>query len=202
MRFGMRRGAVAAGGVLLSVVLVGCSSGSAERNEDSADTTTSGSTSSASAGSAIPNPKDATAVDVCELLPEDVATQLGVQPEGKKRDNVLGATETDNCTWKSQGGLISVAMSPVKDRSLDTYYNNQSEYVDFERITVQGNPGVRANKVKPMGSGSCGMFLATQQSQLVQSFAILQSEEAGVTDPCALAKKALRLSLPSWPAAE
>ncbi|GAB3559768.1 hypothetical protein GCM10027444_42800 [Actinopolyspora lacussalsi] len=200
----MRRGAVVAGGVLLSVVLAGCSSGSAEQNGDSAGTTTgkSASSSESSSDSAIANPKDATAVGVCELLPKKAAAQLGVQPDGKKRDNVLGATQTDNCTWKSQEDFTAIALSPVVNRSLDTYYEHESEYVDFERITVHGYPGIRSNKVKPMESGSCGMHVAVQEDQLVQSFATVPSDDPGSADPCALAKKALRLSLPSWPAAE
>ncbi|SDP81324.1 Protein of unknown function [Actinopolyspora xinjiangensis] len=197
----MRRGAVAAGGVLLSVVLVGCSSGSAEQNEDSADTTTGGSTSSASSGSAIPNPKDATAVDVCELLPEDAAAQLGIYPDGRKSENDVSAPGTYRCTWENED-FVSVSLSPVQGRSLDTYYEHESDYVDFERITVHGYPGVRSNKIKPMEAGSCGMHVAVQEDQLVQSFATVSHDEIGSADPCALAKKALRLSLPSWPAAE
>ncbi|WP_176797810.1 DUF3558 domain-containing protein [Actinopolyspora mzabensis] len=198
----MRRSGVIAGGVLLSVVLAGCSSGSAEQNGDSAGTTTGESTSSSesSSGSAIANPKDATAVGVCELLPKEAAVQLGVQPQGEKEEVESGSAPA--CVWESAEDFTSVSLSPVQGRSLDTYYEHESEYVDFERITVHGHPGVRSNRVKPMESGSCGMHVAVQEDQLVQSFTTVPSDDTGSADPCALAKKALRLSLPSWPAAE
>ncbi|SDK48304.1 Protein of unknown function [Actinopolyspora mzabensis] len=200
----MRRGALVAGGVLLSVVLAGCSSGSAEQNGDSAATTTgkSPSSSASSSDSAIPSPKDATAVGVCELFPQEAASKLGVQPQGRKSENDISDPGSYRCTWENENATTTVSLSPTQGRSLDTYYARESEYVDFERITVHGYPGVRSNKVKPMESGSCGMHVAVQSDQLVQSFATVPSDDTGSAEPCALAKKTLRLSLPSWPAAE
>ncbi len=53
-----------------------------------------------------------------------------------------------------------------------------------------------------MTGGSCNIFLASKQGQVVQSYSRLNSDDTGKVDPCAKAKKALKLSVSSWPAAE
>ncbi|PRW64232.1 hypothetical protein CEP50_06245 [Actinopolyspora mortivallis] len=157
------------------------------------------STTPAGSGERIANPKDATAVGVCELLPAEAASELGVQQQGEKSTNELGGSGTPACTWESRDGLTSVALSPAPDRSVRIYRKNRSQYVDYEEFEVGGYPVVRANKVKPMESGSCGMFIAAQENQLVQSFAAVPAEQVGKSDPCSLAEKALELSVSSWP---
>ncbi len=53
-----------------------------------------------------------------------------------------------------------------------------------------------------MSGGSCDVFLASKKNQVVKSYFRLNAEDTGKVDPCDLSKKALKLSVSSWPAAK
>ncbi|WP_245755359.1 DUF3558 domain-containing protein [Actinopolyspora alba] len=187
---------------MLTLVLAGCSSGSNGQKDSPGDASVSDNTSPSTSQSeiAIPSPKDVTAVDVCGLMPGDAASKLGLGPDGEKDEG--GSSASSACVWENSESYKSVSLSPILDRSLSVYYENTSEFVDFKKLKILENPGVRANKSKPMESGSCSVYVATRQNQLVNSFATVPVNEIGKSDPCVPAKKALELSLPSWPAAK
>ncbi|WP_157062906.1 DUF3558 domain-containing protein [Actinopolyspora mortivallis] len=192
----LRRLARLGAGVLV-VVLAGCSAGAGQ--QDPPEGQPSSSSPETGSGMEIAHPKDAAAVDVCDLLPEEAATSLGVQQQGEKSTNNLAGSGTPACTWESREGKTKVSLSPAPGRSIRTYRQHKSEYVDYKEFEISGYSVVQANRVKPSEAGSCGMFLVAQEKQLVQSFVTLPVEQVGKTDPCSLARKALRLSVSSWP---
>ncbi|WP_242687730.1 MULTISPECIES: DUF3558 domain-containing protein [unclassified Actinopolyspora] len=202
---GVRRGAAAVSGLVLSVVLAACSGGSGADSgaPSSQSRSADASGSQGSSGVDIANPKEAAAVDVCSLLPEQAASSLGLQNEGEKQSNGLGPSLPDSCEWSTAESIgTSVSLSVVGDRSIQTYFDNKSSYSDFEGFEISGNPAVRANKDDPMTGGSCAVFLATKKNQVVKSFSTIPARDVGKVNPCDLSKKALKLSVSSWPAAE
>lgn len=197
-----RRATTLAGGLVLATVLAACSGGSGAEGPSTGAKNPSAAPQ-ASSGPEIANPKDAAAVDVCSLLSSEAATTLGVKLEGEKDSNGLKSSLPDACTWESpDGGSSKISLTAIDGRSIQVYYRNQSTYVDFKKLTIAGYPAVRANRNDPMVGGSCSVFLATKKNQTVMSASRLNARDTGTVDPCMKAKKALGLSLPSWPAAK
>ncbi|NHD19454.1 MULTISPECIES: DUF3558 domain-containing protein [unclassified Actinopolyspora] len=202
---GFRRSATVVGGVVLSVVLAACSGGSGadSGSPSSGSRSADASGSQGSSGVEIANPKDAAAADVCSLLPAEAASQLGLKTEGEKKSSMTNPEASDACYWESpDGGATKNSFAVSDGRSIQQYYDNPDSFYDFEKMTIAGYPAVRANKGDPMSAGSCGIFLASKQDQVVQSFSSLNAEDTGKVDPCVRAKKALKLSVSSWPAAK
>ncbi|WP_092602423.1 DUF3558 domain-containing protein [Actinopolyspora xinjiangensis] len=206
---GVGRAATVAGGLVVSMVLAGCASSGSADGSDGADgtdgSTTSSVDSSASSersGVEIANPKDAAALDPCDLLPAGAAESLGLKTQGQKQSNIFGSSLPDLCDWESpDGGEEHVSLSAIDDRSIEKYHENKSKYKDFEKIEVSGYPAVVANRINPADNGMCAIFLASQENQVVGSAVTVPVDDVGQTNPCDMAKKALKLSLPSWPAA-
>src|SRR5690606_30633733 len=73
-------------------------------------------TSEESSAVQIPNPKDATAVDPCDILPNQTATELGLLPEGRP------AEEENLCQWVSEDRSLYVAFAPLENRSIQEYF--------------------------------------------------------------------------------
>ncbi|WP_092525133.1 DUF3558 domain-containing protein [Actinopolyspora saharensis] len=200
---GFRRSIVAAGGVTLSVVLAACSGGAGDESPASGSQSTETSSSQTTPGVDIANPKDATAVDVCSLLPEEAAQKLGVQAQGEKESNLTSSeSSTEPCVWESEYGATSVSLAPLSNSSIKQYLDGSDSYSDFKELTISGHPAVRANRNDPMTGGSCNIFLASKQGQVVQSYSRLNSEDTGNVDPCVKAKRTLELSVSSWPVAK
>ncbi|WP_460328631.1 DUF3558 domain-containing protein [Actinopolyspora lacussalsi] len=181
-----------------------CSGGSAPESPGSEERSAESSASRNAAGPEIANPKDATTAKVCELLPAEAARELGLQPRGETPEGNLTLPDeaADRCVWKSSYGATSVSLTPLAGRSIQQYYDNPQSYVDFKKLNIAGYPAVRANRDDPMSGGSCDIFLATKQNQVVKSYWRLNAADTGEVDPCGNAKKALRLSVSSWPAAK
>ncbi|ASU77029.1 DUF3558 domain-containing protein [Actinopolyspora erythraea] len=200
---GVGRAATVAGGLVLSMVLAGCaSSGSADGTDGSATSSVNSSASLERSGVEIANPKDAAALDPCDLLPEGAAESLGLKTQGQKQSNIFGSSLPDLCDWESpNGGERHVSLSAIDGRSIEKYYKNRSKYKDFKKIELSGYPAVVANRVKPVDNGMCAVFLASQENQVVGSAVTVPVDDVGQTNPCDIGKKALKLSLPSWPAA-
>ncbi|MCX2733293.1 DUF3558 domain-containing protein [Saccharopolyspora sp. NFXS83] len=152
-------------------------------------------------GVEVPNPKDASAVDVCELLPAQAAQGLGLSPEGKKSENSLNEDLAGNCMWHTPDGAIAVGLASHGDRTLQSYYDNSADFVDFEKLDIAGYPAVRANTSDPKSDGGCAIFLASKSDQVVQSMSIVPTADINSVDPCDLSKRALEASVASWPAA-
>lgn len=199
----LRRTAIAGIGLAASLVLAGCAGSSGGENgsgDTEAQKASKSSVPQASGGPEIASPKNAAAVDVCNLLPSDAAAKIGVKPQGEKQTNSLNAETSPSCAWTSPDGRQFVSLAAFDGRSIQTYYKNKDSYVDFQKLTIAGYPAVRANKVDPKSSGSCALFLATKNNQVVG--ANVQTPDAGQVDPCGVGKKMLKLSLPTWPAAK
>ncbi|WP_157062952.1 DUF3558 domain-containing protein [Actinopolyspora mortivallis] len=200
-----RRGGVVAGGVVVSVLLAACSAGSpAEPPSASGGPTTESSTSSDPSGVEIADPKDAMAVDECQLLTAEAAQKVGVRAQGEKKKENLTLPDEDpkTCIWESASGSTSIFLTVLSDRSIQQYYDNPDYFVDFKKLRIAGYPAVRANQDDPMTGGSCDVFLASKRNQVVKSTSFLPSDEVGTVDPCELSKQALELSVSSWPDAE
>ncbi|NYH80825.1 hypothetical protein FHR84_004193 [Actinopolyspora biskrensis] len=199
---GFRRSAIVVGGVVLSAVLTACG-GSGAESPSIEDQSTGTSDSQSSSGAEITNPKDAAAADVCSLLPVEVASQLGFKEQGEKESSMTNPEASDACYWESpDGGATKNSFAVSDGRSIQQYYDNPDSFYDFNKLNISGYPAVRANKDDPMSAGSCNIFLAPKQDQVVQSHSTLNAEDTGKVDPCAQAKKALKLSVSSWPAAK
>lgn len=148
---GFRRSIVAAGGVTLSVVLAACSGGAGDESPASGSQSTETSSSQTTPGVDIANPKDATAVDVCSLLPEEAAQKLGVQAQGEKESNLTSSeSSTEPCVWESEYGATSVSLAPLSNSSIKQYLDGSDSYSDFKELTISGHPAVRANRNDPM----------------------------------------------------
>ncbi|GAA2356157.1 hypothetical protein GCM10009854_37820 [Saccharopolyspora halophila] len=150
-------------------------------------------------GSKISNPKDALSVELCSLLPPEGASAVGLDPAGEIDDGPkLSDDAAETCLWKSPDGHDSLRFSVLTDRSIKDYHDNKSQYSDYQELTIGGYPAVRANKADPAQSGSCSIFLAVADRQVVHAYAA----QASITDPCAISQKALESSVPTLPAAK
>ncbi|MGJ7909125.1 DUF3558 domain-containing protein [Actinopolyspora sp. H202] len=199
-----RRGVVVVGGLLLTTVLAACSADSTGQNGSSAETTTGSVTSSASqSGIEIDNPKDAIALDPCELLSNDARTTLDMEADGESIPNDLKPSLPDICRWENvENSFTTVSLTAFSDRSIQQYYDNKSTYGYFEKLDVSGYPAVVANTEDPDNSADCAMYMAASANQVVMSSTDISPDDVGKVNPCDLSRKALKLSLPSWPAAK
>src|SRR5690606_42162820 len=100
-------------------------------------------TSEAAPAVQISNPKDATAVDPCDILPNQTATELGLLPEGRP------AEEENLCRWVSEDFSLYVSFTPLENRSIQEYYDNKTAFVDYGELTIAGYPTVRGNQGNP-----------------------------------------------------
>lgn len=148
-------------------------------------------TSEAAPAVQISNPKDATAVDPCDILPNQTATELGLLPEGRP------AEEENLCRWVSEDRSLYVSFTPLENRSIQEYYDNKTAFVDYGELTIAGYPTVRANQGNPAEDGFCDFFLATNDNQVLHA----AGRDSSYTDPCGLAQKALEAAVSNLPAA-
>ncbi|MGJ7908997.1 DUF3558 domain-containing protein [Actinopolyspora sp. H202] len=200
----IRRGSVIAGGLVLTMALAACSSNSTGQTGTPEDTTTSNVTSSASqSGTGITNPKNPVALEPCELLPNEATATLGVTTNGERTPNDLKPNLPDLCVWKGETtDSKEVSLVAFPGRTIQQYYDNKSSYGYFEKLEVSGHPAVIGNTEDPTKSSGCAMYMAANENQIVLSSTFISTENIGKTNPCDLAKQALELSLPSWPAAK
>ncbi|WP_219905422.1 DUF3558 domain-containing protein [Actinopolyspora mortivallis] len=188
----------------MSAVLAACGGSGAQPSPEPGDPSMAGSSTSQDSSTVeIANPKDVTAIDVCDLLPDSAASSLGMKPEGERKSNGLKESLPDACVWEDpDDGGSKISLTAIDGRSIQVYYDNRSTYQDFEKINVEGYPAVRANKISSENLGSCNIFLGVNQKQVVMTRVRLNNEETGAVNPCDRAKRALELSVSSWPDAE
>ncbi|ASU77027.1 hypothetical protein CDG81_00300 [Actinopolyspora erythraea] len=200
----LRRGALFAGGLALTMALAACSSDSTGHPDSPAETTTGNATSSGSqSGTGITNPKNPAALEPCELLTNEAASTLGVTTNGERRQNDLKPDLPDLCTWKGEyNDSKRVTLVAFPDRTIQQYYDNKSNYGYFEKLDISGHPAVIGNTEDPAKSSGCAMYMAANEKQVVLSSTFIPTKDIGQVNPCDLAKQSLELSLPSWPAAQ
>ena len=124
---------------------------------------------------------------------------MSLNPTGERDDTPkISADTADACVWKSPDGHNSVSLSVLPDRSIKDYQANKAQYADYQELSVAGYPAVRANQADPAQAGSCSLFLAVSDHQMLGAFTI----QSPITDPCASSQKALEATLPTLPAAK
>ncbi|MGJ7908999.1 DUF3558 domain-containing protein [Actinopolyspora sp. H202] len=199
-----RRSTVIAGVLTLAIALSACSSNSTGQTGTPEETATSSTGSSASqSGSGITNPKNPAALEPCELLPNEATATLGVGTKGEREPNDLKPNLSDICTWEGEEtDSKEVALVAFQGRTIQQYYDNKSNYGYFKKLEVSGHPAVIGNTKNPTKSSSCTIYMAANENQIVMSHTFISTENIGKTNPCDLARRALKLSLPSWPAAK
>lgn len=187
---------VASSGAVLLAVLTACSGG-ADTPPKSQPSKSSDTTSVS-----ISNPKDATAVPLCELLTPEEAQSLGYEPQGKVEQGGLEKDSPKVCEWDDpEVGAAQLHLGPAP-RKIADYYAHPETWSDFGKLTISGHPAVRANRGDPMKSGNCGIYLATQNDQMLVAQVSLLNTEVGKKDPCQVAKKALEAAVPDLPPAK
>ena len=183
----VKRGGAITAGALLVVTIAGCSGG-AESPKQPQET-----------GPAISNPKNASKVDLCSMLPPEGASAAGLDPAGEIDDSPKISDDIqESCVWKSPDGKTSLALSVLPDRSIEQYQANKAKYADYQELTIAGYPAVRANDADPAQSGACSIFLAVADHQMVYA----DTAQVDIADPCAVTQKALEATVPTLPAAK
>lgn len=190
----LKRSCGIAASVVVAGTLAACSGGTGSNGQP-----TESPQQTQAAGPQISNPKDASAVALCDLLPAQAATSLGFEPEGKINDGPkISPDAVDACMWRTPNGHDALQLAVNKDRSIQEYYDNKSTFTDYEELTIAGYPAVRANQGNPAQDGACSIFLAVSNTEMIHSF----TTQTDVTDPCAISEKALEASIPTLPAAK
>ncbi|GGI74919.1 hypothetical protein GCM10011581_09880 [Saccharopolyspora subtropica] len=189
------RSRVLAAGVVLTGALAACTGGGPTGDE----APQSSQRTQAQTGPEISDPRSPFAVELCALLPADAATSLGLEPTGKVDDSPKISPDTsDSCVWRSADRHTSVSLAPIKDRSIQVYYDNKSAFSDYQELTIAGYPAVRANQGDPAKDGFCVVFAAVSERDMLFAF----THDISKTDPCGLAQKALEASIPTLPPAK
>ncbi|WP_406689116.1 DUF3558 family protein [Saccharopolyspora sp. ID03-671] len=172
----------------LVITMSACSSGSAPEPAPAPE-------SQHQAGPTINDPKDASAVDLCQLLPGDAATSLGLNPAGEEETSPIDPDMPPQCTWKTEDGATTVSLGP-SNVPIQWYFDNKATFVDYRELNIAGHPTVQGNKADPAQTENCWMYLGTKDGQILGAFAF------GTADPCSLTQKALEASVPTLPAAK
>lgn len=187
------RAGVLACSVLFSSLLAACSSGQEAGQSPQSPAPNPD-------GISVSDPKDPATVDSCSLLPAQGAESVGLAPEGRKSSSSFADDDDNRCLWSSSDGAAGASLAVFADRTLQDYYGNSGQYVDFQKLTIAGHPAVRANEKDPMADGMCSIFVASKPDQVVQ--AASDVPDPRTANPCDLAKKTLESAVPSWPAAK
>ncbi|NYI83306.1 DUF3558 family protein [Saccharopolyspora hordei] len=182
----MKRSAVL--GATLTAVLAACGNQAPDSDEGAPQTTR------ASSGPQVNDPKDATAIQPCDFLSADAATNLGVKPAGREVED----SSNRICSWSSPDDRDRLGLSAIPNRSLSSYLDNRSQFADFAELTIAGHPAVRANRNDPKKTGGCAIFLATKDDQVLSSQVDFFDK---TKDPCSLAQQALEAVVPALPVA-
>lgn len=109
------------------------------------------------------------AAERCGLLPADAATGLGLAPQGKEQSDPLDPEAPSPCVWNSVDGKNRLSLTPLDGRSIQAYYDNKSKCVGFQELSIAGHPSVRANQGDPKQDGTCDIFLATKERQILSA---------------------------------
>ncbi|QUH00392.1 DUF3558 domain-containing protein [Saccharopolyspora erythraea] len=189
-----KRTAIVGSGLLFTGLLAACSGG----GEPGGTGTPAPPEVKPVTGPKINDPKDAAAVEICNLLPSGAATSMGLEPTGKIRTNQIDPEAPPSCSWTSSDTSLNVGMTALSDRSIQEYYDHKADYVDYAELDIAGHPAVRVNKGDPKQDGFCNIYVATKDGQVLSAV----SHDSSMADPCGLAQKALEASVPTLPAAK
>nr|WP_246330417.1 DUF3558 domain-containing protein [Saccharopolyspora hordei] len=182
----VERGAVLGASLVLASLVAACGSQPPDGGETQPR---------AESGPTINAPKDAATVPPCDLLPPEDASSLGLDPGS---GSVSGSDE-NSCGWYSPDETDRLALTAIPNRTLASYLDNRAQFADFAELTIAGHPAVRANRNDPKQLGTCSIFLATKDDQVLSSLVRVSDKSK---DACGLAQRALEAAVPRLPAAE
>ncbi len=177
--------------------LAGCASGGDEET-GTADQAQGDPSQEKQSGVQIDNPKDASQVDLCGLLPPELAEKFGLSAEGEPDQSITTGEET--CSWSSADEGSGLNIAAIADRSLQTYLDNSDQYVDFEQVQIAGHPAVRANEGNPQEDGYCDFFVALNDNQMLSSQATVANSDPD--DPCQIAREGAEEAVSNIPDAK
>lgn len=144
---------------------------------------------------ASPAVADAGRVDMCTILTDAELTALGIRPETRKQDDVLGVV---GCGWV--GKPFTLSLNRDKD-NLAAYQTRRNDpaFVSFEENTVNGRAGVQLGVRRDRSQ--CAQFMDGGPVSLVVSVAASSSLGPPI-DPCAEALRIAQMIEPRLPKAE
>ncbi len=179
--------------------VAGCASGGGE-GTGAAEQAQGQPSQEQQSGVQIDTPKDASQVDLCGLLPPELAEKFELPPEGKPDTSITTGEET--CRWSNADVGRGLDITAIGDRSLQTYLDNRDQYTDFEQVQIAGQPAVRANKGTPPQDGGrfCDFFVALNENQVLSSQATGANSEA--EDPCQIAREGAEKAVSNIPPAK
>ena len=139
-------------------------------------------------------------MDPCALLSPEAAQQAGLDPTGQKAESLLEESPA-SCKWNVRGDFgNNVTLTPLTDRSIQTYRDGKAQFPDYRELTIAGHPAVRANKGDPAKDGFCRVQVGTKEGQVLEAFS--DTNPGSGVDPCGLAQQALEASVSGLPAAK
>ncbi|MDI2028390.1 DUF3558 family protein [Saccharopolyspora sp. TS4A08] len=187
----VKRSAILCAGAAFAGVLTACGGGGTDGAPAPEPQQPSGVT--------IDAPKDAMAKDRCGLLPADAAAGLGLAAQGEEQSDPLDPEAPSPCVWNSADGKNRLSLTPLEGRSIQAYYDNKAKYADYQELSIAGHPAARANQGDPKQDGTCDIFLATKNDQILSAQAHVMDTNQ---DACGIAQKALEAAVPTLPAAQ
>ncbi|MFR9729944.1 DUF3558 domain-containing protein [Saccharopolyspora sp. MS10] len=149
-------------------------------------------------GSEVKSPKEASGVEVCALLGPSALQSLGLESEGEKLKDSLDPSLPEYCKWSAVDGDATVSLNAFPGRNIQMYRDHSSSFIDYAEFDVAGHPVVQANEDDP-ANGSCALYLATNENEILFSFVTETDSSGGMVDPCGLAKQSLELSVAGLP---
>ncbi|MGH3801220.1 MAG: DUF3558 family protein [Pseudonocardiaceae bacterium] len=137
---------------------------------------------------------DASRVDMCTILTDAELTGLGLRPDTRKQDDVLGVV---GCGWV--GKPFTLSLDRDKD-NLAAYQARREDpaFVSFEENTVNGRAGVQLGVRRDRSQ--CAQFMDGGSVSLVVSVAASSSLSPPI-DPCAEAFRIAQMIEPRLPKA-
>ncbi|WP_083690891.1 DUF3558 domain-containing protein [Actinoalloteichus sp. GBA129-24] len=203
-------GRVLVGAALIFLVSVACSS---EVDGQASPHGTDPSTGTESAGDigvpsssadddplapAVANPKDATTLEICELVPHDVAVAAGFAPEGVLDSGGL----LDACVWAAEEDRTAGVSVEVNDSSggLSNIYGQRDQYADFREFEIAGHPALQATRAV-WGDGYCGIFIGLSDDQYLSFRSSRGLDQPDTMNPCEQAVRLAEAVVPGIPEA-
>lgn len=192
------RSAAVCGGVVLALTLSACSGGG---DSQGGDTGSAKPAPPGNSGTAIKDPKDAAAADLCSLLPPNTANAIGVDPHGQAKSSEV--TNDKTCGWKENTDNIGKGLTiTLTSKDISGVYGQPQAYADFERLTIAGYPAARANQAQRGTVDTCHVFVATKPGQMLMAQGAVAPDKVGKDDPCQIAQQALEAAVPLLPSAK
>ncbi|WP_198042848.1 DUF3558 domain-containing protein [Actinoalloteichus fjordicus] len=145
----------------------------------------------------VRDPKDATGLDVCELVSPAAAATAGFDPSGR-RDEAEGY---EACRWAPlDDSLAGVSVNVRDDRGgLSLFYDQEELFSDFTEFSVGGNPGVQATIGGSDDSSICDVHVGLSDSQYISFRSSRGPDQPDDLDSCDQAFRLAEAVVPELP---